>query len=130
MGWYGRMDNPCNSVDMDLFYAATTIFIGNKQSAPFWDPLWLHGKKAKDIAPRSTFGYGANSVAFNFMRTLKTLAWSSNLTGNGEYSSSWHIMLNFFLGHPHEYEQVSLEGFGSSKSTFFLLGWLFGIGFG
>jgi hypothetical protein len=23
-----------------------------------------------------------------------------------------------------------LEGFGSSKSTFFLLGWLFGIGFG
>jgi hypothetical protein len=45
------MGNPCGEVDMELFYAATTITIGNGNIAPFWHSPWLNGKKPKDIAP-------------------------------------------------------------------------------
>ena len=45
------MGNPCDSVDMDLFYAATTITIGKGKTASFWDSPWLNGKSLKDIAP-------------------------------------------------------------------------------
>jgi hypothetical protein len=45
------MGNPCDSVDLILFYACTTITIGNKEIAPFWDSHWLNGKKPRDIAP-------------------------------------------------------------------------------
>ena len=38
-------------MDLDLFYASTTITIGNDACAPFWYSPWLHGKKLKDIAP-------------------------------------------------------------------------------
>jgi hypothetical protein len=48
--WVG-MGNPCNSVDMSLFYACTTITIGNGKIAPFWDLPWLNGMMPKDIAP-------------------------------------------------------------------------------
>jgi hypothetical protein len=36
---------------MSLFYAATTITIGNVKIAHFCDSLWLSGAKPKDIAP-------------------------------------------------------------------------------
>jgi hypothetical protein len=36
---------------MDIFYAATTISVGNGQRMPFWDALWLGGRKPKDIDP-------------------------------------------------------------------------------
>jgi hypothetical protein len=45
------MGNPCDSVDLNLFYAWTTITIGNGKIAPFWDSPWLNGKKPRDIAP-------------------------------------------------------------------------------
>jgi hypothetical protein len=45
------MDNPYNSVDMSLFYASTTITIGNSNIATFWNSPWLNGMKPKDIAP-------------------------------------------------------------------------------
>jgi hypothetical protein len=48
--WIG-MGHPCNDVEMSLFYAATTISIGNGEIAPFWDSPWLEGEKPKDIAP-------------------------------------------------------------------------------
>jgi hypothetical protein len=48
--WVG-MCTPCDEVDMELFYASTTISIGNGEIAPFWDSSWLNGKKPKDIAP-------------------------------------------------------------------------------
>ena len=48
--WVGK-GNPCDKVDINLFYASTIISIGNGAIAPFWDSPWLNGKKPKDIAP-------------------------------------------------------------------------------
>ena len=48
--WVG-MGNPCDKVDINLFYAATIISIGNGAIGPFWGSPWLNGKKPKDIAP-------------------------------------------------------------------------------
>ena len=36
---------------MDIFYAATSITIGNGCKTPFWHAPWLEGRKPKDIAP-------------------------------------------------------------------------------
>ena len=36
---------------MDLFYALTTITVGNGEWTPFWDAPWLIGKKPIDVAP-------------------------------------------------------------------------------
>lgn len=48
--WVG-MGNPCDAVDMELFYACSRITIGNEAKAPFWDTPWLDGKRPRDIAP-------------------------------------------------------------------------------
>ena len=42
--WIG-MDNPCDELDRDLFYASTRITIGNGACAPFWDSPWVNGEK-------------------------------------------------------------------------------------
>jgi hypothetical protein len=44
-------DHPCDDVDMEFFYAATTITIGDGRIASFWHAPWLDGVKPKDIAP-------------------------------------------------------------------------------
>jgi hypothetical protein len=49
--WAGT-GNPCNEKDMEIFYAATTIALGNGQKTPFWHAPWLGGKKPKDVAPQ------------------------------------------------------------------------------
>jgi mannosylglycoprotein endo-beta-mannosidase len=48
--WVG-LGNPCDEIDMDLFYASTTITIENGKIANFWDSPWLNGLKPKNIAP-------------------------------------------------------------------------------
>lgn len=48
--WVGT-ENPCNEVDLDFFYASTTIIMGNGARTPFWDSPWLLGRKPKEIAP-------------------------------------------------------------------------------
>jgi hypothetical protein len=36
---------------MEIFYAATTITLGNGKKTPFWFAPWLEGRKPIDIAP-------------------------------------------------------------------------------
>ncbi|KAI4981082.1 hypothetical protein ZWY2020_021567 [Hordeum vulgare] len=47
--WVG-LETPCNDDDMELFFAATTITIGDGLAAPFWHSPWLNGQNTKDIA--------------------------------------------------------------------------------
>jgi hypothetical protein len=48
--WVGY-GNPCSKEDMDLFYGATTIILGNGNKTPFWHAPWLEGRIPKDVAP-------------------------------------------------------------------------------
>ena len=36
---------------MDLFYASTTIAVGDGEKTPFWEAPWLQGQKPRNIAP-------------------------------------------------------------------------------
>jgi hypothetical protein len=49
--WVGT-GNPCNDHDMEIFYPATTISLGNGRKTPFWHAPWLNGIMPKDIAPK------------------------------------------------------------------------------
>jgi hypothetical protein len=44
--WVGY-DNPFSKEDMDLFYGATTIILGNGNKTPFWHSPWLEGRYPK-----------------------------------------------------------------------------------
>ena len=48
--WVGY-ENPCTNEDMDIFYAATKISIGNGLKTCFCHAPWLEGEKPKSIAP-------------------------------------------------------------------------------
>jgi hypothetical protein len=48
--WAGS-GNPCSEHDMEIFYAATIITVGNGRKTPFWHAPWLGGKRPIDIAP-------------------------------------------------------------------------------
>jgi hypothetical protein len=39
-----------NGYDMNLFYAAIKITVGNGAKTPFWEAPWLNELKTKDIA--------------------------------------------------------------------------------
>jgi hypothetical protein len=48
--WVGH-GNPCSAKDTEIFYATTTISVGNRRKTPFWDAPWLQGRKPKEITP-------------------------------------------------------------------------------
>jgi hypothetical protein len=48
--WAGS-GNPCTKEDMDIFYTATEISLGNGNKTPFWQAPWLHGRRPIDVAP-------------------------------------------------------------------------------
>jgi hypothetical protein len=37
---------------MNIFFAATTITLGNGKKTPFWFAPWLNGRAPKDVAPK------------------------------------------------------------------------------
>jgi hypothetical protein len=45
------MENPCNKDDMELFYALTSVTIGNGTKASFWEDSWVDGISPKVLAP-------------------------------------------------------------------------------
>jgi hypothetical protein len=47
--WFD-LGNLCIEVDMNLFYAATTITVGNREKTPFWEVPWLNNSRPIDIA--------------------------------------------------------------------------------
>ncbi|KAK1609538.1 hypothetical protein QYE76_033211 [Lolium multiflorum] len=62
---------------MDIFYAATTITLGNGKKTSFWEARWLTGRKPKDIAP----------LIFD---ASKRKRWNVNLALNG---NAWVNMI-------------------------------------
>ena len=42
---------PCDVLDMDLFYALTSITIGDGRTVAFWQSPWLMGHIPKDNVP-------------------------------------------------------------------------------
>ena len=48
--WIG-LGSPCDAEDLDLFYAATSITIGDGATADFWEASWLSGQRPKQMAP-------------------------------------------------------------------------------
>jgi hypothetical protein len=49
--WAGN-GNPCTDTEMEIFYAATIIALGNGRKTSFWHAPWLNGLMPKDIAPK------------------------------------------------------------------------------
>jgi hypothetical protein len=49
--WVGT-GNPRNDNDMEIFYATTTITLGNGRKTSFWHAPWLGGMMRKDIAQK------------------------------------------------------------------------------
>ena len=43
--------NPCTKEDVEIFYAATTITLGNGRKTHFWHTTWLGRRKPIEIAP-------------------------------------------------------------------------------
>jgi hypothetical protein len=97
--WVG-MGNPCNDVDMSLFYSATTISIGGGEIAPFWDSPWLGGEKPKDIAP--LIYEASNKKRCTVAQALHDRGWVSNI----------RMDANLTVHHVHEYLRLwhCLEG--------------------
>ena len=79
---------------MNLFYAATTITIGDGCIAPFWESPWLNGKKPKDIAPLI---YEASTrKRCTVKQALNNSAWISK------------IKMDVILTIPHIHEYIKL----------------------
>jgi hypothetical protein len=88
--WVG-LGNPCDEIDMDLFYASTTITIGIEKIANFWDSPWLNGLKPKDIAPLI---YEASTrKKWKFNQALLANAWVAKI----------RMDTNLTVQHIHEY---------------------------
>jgi hypothetical protein len=49
--WVGT-GNPCNAKDVEIFYAATNITLGDGRKTPFWHAPWVGGLMPKDVVPK------------------------------------------------------------------------------
>jgi hypothetical protein len=51
-GKYQQLGFRSDLLYMEIFYAATSIVLGNGRKTPFWHAPWLDGRMPKDIAPK------------------------------------------------------------------------------
>ena len=109
--WVG-LGNPCDDKDYDLFYAFSTITVGNGACTPFWDAPWVHGRKPKDIAPLI---YGAATRKnWKIKEALLDNAWISKIKLSHNFSIHhfsqflllWSSIQGFQLQHDAEDEIV------------------------
>jgi hypothetical protein len=62
---------------MNIFYAATTITLGNGRKTPFWHAPWLDGRALKDIAPKK---FDASKYKkWTVAKALHEDSWISNI---------------------------------------------------
>jgi hypothetical protein len=88
--WVGQ-GNPCSEKDMDIFYAATTISVGNGQRMPFWNALWLGGRKPKDISP--LIYASSKEKKWKVHQGMNLNAWVGNISMDE----------NFTMAHLHQF---------------------------
>lgn len=112
---------------MDLFYAATTILVGNGEKTPFWDAPWLHGDKPKDVAPL-IFSISTRK-RWNVKNALQDNAWIAKIDMEAtfsiahvrQYLSLWSRLSAFVLN-PGVMDEISWNltenGTYSSKSAY------------
>jgi hypothetical protein len=69
---------------MNIFYAATSITVGNGRKTPFWHAPWLEGRKPIDIAPLI---YACSTRKnWTVCQALSNNAWAKKVTlGPGLY---------------------------------------------
>jgi hypothetical protein len=48
--WHG-LDLQFSNEEKSLFFASTTMLLGNGMTALFWEDRWIEGKAIKEIAP-------------------------------------------------------------------------------
>jgi hypothetical protein len=48
---WNQLKIPCDATDRELFYASTTVRIGDGKTAPFWSSNWINGTRPKTLAP-------------------------------------------------------------------------------
>ncbi|KAM0838878.1 hypothetical protein ACQ4PT_060692 [Festuca glaucescens] len=81
--WVG-LGNPCDDTDMDLFYASTTITLGNGEKTPFWKSPWLNGSRPIDIAPLI---YNISTRKnWNVKKAMSNNGWISKIKMDVEFS--------------------------------------------
>jgi hypothetical protein len=124
--WIGS-GNPCSEQDMDIFYAATTITVGNGIKTPFWYAPWLEGRKPIEIAPLSY----ASSKHKNWKvaHALQNNAWVHKVELGDDFSLEhlsqfvelWGLIKNFQINDNLEDDiswRLTESGHYSTKSTY------------
>lgn len=104
--WRGS-GHPCTEQDMDLFYTATCITVGNGKKTPFWHAPWLEGKRSIDIAPL-IFAYSKRKN-WKVAQALHDSAWVQKIVFNHDFSFDhlsqfvelWNLIQNFHLDVVH-----------------------------
>jgi hypothetical protein len=71
------MENPCNKDYMELFYAFTSVTIGNGTKASFWEDSWADGISPKVMAP-SIFAI-SQQKSWSVYKATNNDVWSVNL---------------------------------------------------
>jgi hypothetical protein len=94
--WHG-LDMQFSQEECALFFASTTMIIGNGRTAKFWEDRWLSGKSVSEIAPH------LHACIPKHRRKTRTVAdgllthnWARDIQGTigiqeiGEYLLLWH----------------------------------------